>query len=67
MFPAPDPSATALVEDLNEEQRAAVTQEGGPLPVLAGAGTGKTTMLTTLFAWLVQSGVVPERMSGRTR
>ena len=47
---------------LNPEQRAAATFEGGPLRILAGAGTGKTTTLTTRVAWLVDSGVPAERI-----
>jgi DNA helicase-2/ATP-dependent DNA helicase PcrA len=52
-----------LLEGLNEEQRAAVTHDGGPLLVLAGAGTGKTTTLCARVAWLVeQQGVSPDRL-----
>src|SRR5450759_2392156 len=47
---------------LNDEQRAAVTHQGGSLRVLAGAGTGKTTTLTTRVAWLLASGTPPERV-----
>ena len=61
MFPGADPPSD-LLADLNREQRAAVTHEGGPLLVLAGAGTGKTKTLTTRFAWLVRNGVAPERI-----
>jgi ATP-dependent DNA helicase UvrD/PcrA len=62
MFPAVQPSATDLLDGLNEEQSAAVTHDGGPLLVLAGAGTGKTRMLTTRAAWLVSEGVASERL-----
>jgi ATP-dependent DNA helicase UvrD/PcrA len=51
-----------LLADLNEEQRAAVTHKDGPLLVLAGAGTGKTTTLVSRLAWLVSEGVPPERI-----
>jgi DNA helicase II / ATP-dependent DNA helicase PcrA len=49
-------------ERLNVEQRAAVRHPGGPLLILAGAGTGKTTTLCGRVAWLVADGVAPERI-----
>jgi DNA helicase-2/ATP-dependent DNA helicase PcrA len=54
--------AAELLESLNVEQRAAVTHEGGPLLVLAGAGTGKTTTLCSRVAWHVLAGVPPGRL-----
>src|SRR5918911_3423239 len=50
------------LEALNDEQRAAATHAGGPLLILAGAGTGKTTTLCARLAWLVAEGAPPERM-----
>ena len=50
------------LEHLNDEQRAAATHAGGPLLVLAGAGTGKTTTLCARVAWLLGEGVPAERM-----
>jgi DNA helicase II / ATP-dependent DNA helicase PcrA len=46
-----------LLDGLNARQRAVVTHPGGPLLVVAGAGTGKTRTLTSRFAWLVEQGV----------
>jgi DNA helicase-2/ATP-dependent DNA helicase PcrA len=48
--------------ELNPEQRAAVKHPSGPLLVLAGAGTGKTTTLCARVAWLVSEGAAPERI-----
>ncbi|MGA7987874.1 MAG: ATP-dependent helicase [Candidatus Dormiibacterota bacterium] len=50
------------LEDLTDAQRKAVTHEGGPLRVLAGAGTGKTTTLSARVAWLIATGTPPERI-----
>ena len=50
---APD---SALLHNLNPEQLAAVTLPARPALILAGAGSGKTRVLTTRIAWLIQTG-----------
>ncbi|MDP2724770.1 MAG: UvrD-helicase domain-containing protein, partial [Syntrophales bacterium] len=47
---------------LNDEQLKVVMEEGGPLLVIAGAGSGKTRTLTYRVARLIESGVKPERI-----
>ena len=48
--------------ELNPEQRRAATHGPGPLLILAGAGTGKTTTLVARVAWLLCEGVPAERL-----
>lgn len=45
-----------LLHGLNEEQSRAVTHGSGPLMIIAGAGTGKTTVITRRIAWLIDHG-----------
>ena len=44
-----------LLTGLNKEQKEAVTHDKGPLLIVAGAGTGKTTVITRRIGWLIAS------------
>jgi len=54
--------ATELMFELNDNQQAAVEHRGGPLLVLAGAGSGKTGTLAHRVARLIRTGADPERL-----
>jgi DNA helicase-2/ATP-dependent DNA helicase PcrA len=49
----------AILEDLTEPQRAAVTHDTGPLLIVAAAGSGKTRVITRRVAYLISQGIAP--------
>src|SRR3954468_14657099 len=51
-----------LLNDLTWAQQEAVTHFEGPLLTLAGAGSGKTRVITRRVAWLLQQGVRPSNV-----
>ena len=56
-----------VLDGLNDAQREAVTHDGGPLLIVAGAGTGKTTVITRRIAWLItQRRARPEQILALT-
>src|SRR5512140_3372152 len=60
------PDVVARLERLAPDQRAAATAPPGPVLCVAPAGSGKTTTLVARIAWLVASGVSPQRIAAVT-
>ena len=55
----PPANGTMILDNLNPAQQEAVTHDSGPLLVVAGAGSGKTRVLTRRIAWLIDRGASP--------
>ncbi len=51
-----------FLDGLNPAQRQAVTHEGGPLLVLAGAGSGKTRIITARMIYFLRKGLLPSQI-----
>ncbi|MDD3662083.1 MAG: UvrD-helicase domain-containing protein, partial [Candidatus Dojkabacteria bacterium] len=61
------PDISYSYDFLNSAQRKAVMHRGGPLLIIAGAGTGKTSVITNRILWLIQQGLArPEQILALT-
>ena len=58
--------ASAILEGLNREQKAAVSCVDGPVLIVAGAGAGKTKVLTSRIAYILEGGCEPSEILALT-
>lgn len=57
---------SGILSELNEEQRQAVECVDGPVLIVAGAGSGKTRVLTSRIAYIIEKGTEPDRILALT-
>ena len=57
---------STILEGLNSEQKAAVSCVDGPVLIVAGAGSGKTRVLTSRIAYILEKGCDPSRVLALT-
>ena len=57
---------SGIFDELNPEQQNAVKCVEGPVLIVAGAGSGKTRVLTSRIAYLIELGVDPDRILALT-